>query len=160
MPLVEFHERRRMTVDQLLRVEAMLVEPSPIIDAYRQWRQNIMPEIGVCGVIGMEHENPFKFDIQRHMHISIKHLDGLRLAEHPLTHHARLCGPEYYAAKASGAPVCHYVDQLVPDGKGGWWERDYVRIILPDKNRKKAHYIVRYLRPPRHIAPARLEAVR
>ena len=154
---VEYHERVRLTVDQLLKVESLLLEPSPIIEAYERWKQDSLLNAGepaaLCGVIDLSYENPSNYMIDKHPNISIKQLAGLRLAEHPLPNHARMCGMEYLNAKETGQPVCHYVNQIV-----GGWEREYLRIILLDTGTACAGYTVRYLKPPQRVGPARLEA--
>lgn len=154
---VEFQERIRLSVDQLLKVESLLLVPSPIVEAYKRWEQDsLLNSAGSSmnfGIIDLSHENPFKYKIDKHLHISIKELNGLRLAEHPLPNHARMCGMEYLLAKETSQPVCHYVNQLV-----GGWEREYLRIILPDSGSARACYALRYLKPPQHVGPARLEA--
>ena len=155
----EFHDRIRLTVDQLLKVESLLLEPSPIVEAHERWKQNSLLNAAgsntLFGIIDLSHENPFKYKIDKHLHISIKELTGLRLAEHPLPNHARMCGMEYLIAKETGQPVCHYVNQLV-----GGWEREYLRMILPDIGSTRACYALRYLKPPQRVGPARFEAAK
>lgn len=142
-------ERRRLRVDDLMRIEAMSGGPSTIRDLYDRWKSRARLHAAETMWIDVTPDNPFDYGMRNHANLLFDGLPEFRVSDYPISDHATCCALEYYDCKTGEVPVAHYIRQCLAG-----IDREYVRLLIPvaddDFRITRIVYAYRHLRFPQN----------
>lgn len=128
--------RQQITFDQFMRLERLAQwgtgRETKLQRLYARWsdarsyRAPAVDQFSRDWIVDARADNPQHFILPNHTGYYAKSWNSRYLGDFPVTAHAARCGVEYLAARESGEPTCHYLNQRI-DGI----IREYVRLVLP-----------------------------